>query len=62
MFEVVEAGERNDPQGELAGWKPEVLRAVEALQEFDWAGFDPTSPGDLAKVAAAVLNESNATL
>lgn len=47
--------------GELGTWKPEVIRAVQALRELDWTGFDPTSLDDLADVAAAVVNESDAT-
>ncbi len=42
--------------GELGAWKPEFVRAVDALREMDWAGFDPTSLDDLAEVAEAVAS------
>lgn len=45
--------------GELGGWKPGVVTAVDALRGLDWAGFDPGSLDDLADVAAAVVGALN---
>jgi hypothetical protein len=42
--------------GELGSWKPEYIRAVDALREFDWVGFDPTNLDDLAEVAGTVAS------
>lgn len=48
--------------GELGELTPETLRAVDALREFDWTGFDPASLDDIVSVACTVLNESDSSL
>jgi hypothetical protein len=57
-------GDDSDPDdwGDPSTWKPEVARAVDAMDYFDWTGFDPTNRGHRAMLAAVVLNESNESL
>lgn len=47
---------REPGTGELGSWKPEFIRAVDALRDFGWTGFDPANLDDLAEVADTVLS------
>jgi hypothetical protein len=58
-FDDVARADGDGDWGDPSTWKPEVARAVEAMDYFDWTGFDPADRGHRAMLAAVVLNESD---